>query len=343
MTTRILLIKLGALGDVLRTTCLLPGLKKKWPDAEVTWVSADAARPLIARNPGIMETLSIESLAGAPVAQTRDSWDLLINLDEDPRATLMSGVFFKAREKRGINRDASGRLVPFSPDAEQLVRLAADDRLKFRENQMPFQALIYRAVGLSWAGEPYVYVPPPDMAGRQKKIFSGAPKPKKIGIFVGASDRYANKFWSESDLAQFCSRIQTETARTAGSLDPSAFFLFGGPAERGRLENLGRVDSCRNLPRFSVDTLDDLASLVAACDLLICGDTLAMHLAIAMRIPLIVLFGPTAHAEITLTGRKIITPYSCGPCYLRECDITPSCMGAIGPNRVIRAVREFFS
>ncbi len=332
MTTRILLIKLGALGDVLRTTSLLPALKKKWPAARVTWVLAEPARPLVARNGDVAEILSIESLdsnAARFARLTRESWDVLINLDEDPRATRISTDLVKAGEKFGIGCDPQGKLIPLSPAALHLVRLAADDRLKFRENQMPFQALIHQAVGLRWLGEPYAYVPPPDLAERRKKLFSGIPKSKRAGIFVGASERYANKFWSESEIARFCLQIQSEV------------FLFGGPSERARLENLGRTDPCRSLPRFAADTLDDLAGLVAACDLLICGDTLAMHLAIAMQIPLIVLFGPTAHAEITLNGRKIITPYSCGPCYLRECDITPSCMSAIRPERVIRAIREF--
>ena len=51
----ILIVKTGALGDVLRTTALLPGLLKRYPGARITWVVAAGAAPLLEGWPGVVE------------------------------------------------------------------------------------------------------------------------------------------------------------------------------------------------------------------------------------------------------------------------------------------------
>jgi len=327
---RILLIKLGALGDVLRTTSLLPGLRKKWPGAAITWLMADRAKPLVARNPDVDRIVTIEE--GADFS---GEFECVINLDEDERATSVAARS-AAKCKFGIGRDSQGRLTPLNPESALLIRLASDDRLKFRENQIPFQALIYQAVGLTWLGEPYRYVPPEDQAERQagllSQIFRTRAGAKKIGVFTGASDRYANKFWSEAEIEEFCSEFRNRT-RWGADWD---FFLFGGVDETESIRRLTRI----GVPGICVSTLDDLAAVVSACDRIVCGDTLVMHLAEAMSIRQAVLFGPTSHAEITVSGEKIVSPYSCGPCYLRKCGIRPSCMSAIRPGRVWAVLEE---
>lgn len=323
----VLLIKLGALGDVLRTTPLVPALKEKWPGARVTWMLAEAALPLVARHPDVDEIVTVEAYEAGESKLAGRSWDVIVNLDEDPAATRLA-TETNAREKYGIGRDGRGRLMPLSPLAEELIRLASDDRFKFRENQLPYQARIFQAVGLTWMAPPYIYTPPPDIASRQARLFP--PIHNLTGLFVGASTRYANKFWNEDEIAAFCE------ARP----DKAGLLLFGGPGEQERLKRLGGEDRCRALPQIRVETLDDLAAVASACAVVVCGDTLVMHLAESLGVRTVVLFGPTCHAEITLKGRKVVSPYSCGPCYLRACDIRPSCMSVITPARVWRAVED---
>ena len=61
--------------------------------------------------------------------------------------------------------------------------------------------------------------------------------------------------------------------------------------------------------------------------------------------PVVVLFGSTCPQEIELYGRgeKIVTPISCHPCYLHECDISPSCQDLITPDEVYAAVQRTLS
>src|SRR5688500_8536303 len=57
---RILVIKTAALGDVLRTTSILPGLHQRHPGTAVTWVTAPAAVPLVVHHPLVHEVLAVE-------------------------------------------------------------------------------------------------------------------------------------------------------------------------------------------------------------------------------------------------------------------------------------------
>lgn len=72
------------------------------------------------------------------------------------------------------------------------------------------------------------------------------------------------------------------------------------------------------------------------------GDTLALHVAVALRVPVVALFGPTCAQEIDLFGRgaKIVSALPCGPCYLRHCTKAPNCMDHIPVAEVERAVLQ---
>jgi heptosyltransferase-2 len=116
--------------------------------------------------------------------------------------------------------------------------------------------------------------------------------------------------------------------------------LLGGPHER---EIHGRIRAAVGDDVVDLGTehpVDRFAALVARCRLVVTGDTLAMHLAIAAKVPTVVLVGPTTHREIDLYGRGelIVTPLPCAPCYRRRCDIEEHCMRAITADQVADSV-----
>jgi heptosyltransferase-2 len=69
---------------------------------------------------------------------------------------------------------------------------------------------------------------------------------------------------------------------------------------------------------------------------MVTGDTLAMHIAIGLGVPVLVILGSTCHQEIELYGRgaKIISDFDCSPCYLRDCPKEKTCMEAISADQV---------
>ena len=70
------------------------------------------------------------------------------------------------------------------------------------------------------------------------------------------------------------------------------------------------------------------------------GDTLAMHLALALEKRTVVLFGPTSAAEIELygLGEKVVPDMTCLSCYKNSCDFVPNCMDLITTDMVESAL-----
>lgn len=83
ITDRIALIKLGAPGDVLRTTSLLPGIRRHWPGCEITWLTRLDSAPLL-QNIGLDRILTLEE--EGVLQMLGEKFDVVINLDNDPLA-----------------------------------------------------------------------------------------------------------------------------------------------------------------------------------------------------------------------------------------------------------------
>jgi len=118
--------------------------------------------------------------------------------------------------------------------------------------------------------------------------------------------------------------------------------LLGGPGERARNRRiLNRVKGAA-IDTGCENTLGQFAALVRLCDLVVTGDTTALHLAIGLKIKVVALFGPTCHQEIDLFGRgeKIVSSVPCAPCYRRKCDVSPNCMEAITAGEVLGKIRS---
>jgi heptosyltransferase-2 len=118
--------------------------------------------------------------------------------------------------------------------------------------------------------------------------------------------------------------------------------LLGGPAEAEinreimKQPGVDAVDTgCLNPPR-------SFAALVNLCDVVVTGDTLALHIGLALHKRMVVLFGPTSTTEIDLydQGTKIAADMDCLCCYRQLCDQSPNCMESIPVESVHGAVEE---
>src|SRR5947199_404053 len=151
----VLIIKLGATGDVVRTTTLLRRL-----DGEVSWITAEKNLALLE---GIDREVSCVSWENRRrVAHT--TYDLVINLEDD-RETSSFLKELKFKQLFGAHLNGEDKLT-YTSDSRDWFDLslistserAAADRLKF-SNLRTYQELIFEDVGLGFCGEPY-YLPP---------------------------------------------------------------------------------------------------------------------------------------------------------------------------------------
>jgi heptosyltransferase-2 len=153
-----------------------------------------------------------------------------------------------------------------------------------------------------------------------------------IGLNTGAGGRWPLKQWREEGYLELVTRL-----RRQGDVQ---FLLLGGPGERERHERLKAASRVPLLDPGCDNAVRHFAALLAYSHVVVTGDTLAMHLSLALRKRTVVLFGPTSAAEIDLydLGEKVVPTMACLGCYKTSCDFVPNCMDLISTDMVERAV-----
>jgi heptosyltransferase-2 len=331
-----MIIKIGALGDVLRTTPLLVPLKKKYPESQITWLTDAGAFPLLKNNECIDRLMAFSPEIEAQLRA--ESFDLIINLDKAPWAAALA-VTLEGRKRIGFGLHPCGVVRPLNKEAEYAFRLGVDDDLKFRKNQKSYQAIITEACGFRYRGEEYMlsgYEASPALL-RQKHLDDLAGP--VIGLNTGSGSIFAGKGWTRDGWLALVMRVQTELRATC--------LLLGGERERELNSYLAEQSSSPSLIDTGCDnSLADFISIVNLCGLVVCGDTLGMHIAIGLRKKVVALFGSTCPGEIDLYGRgvKVTAPdLTCAPCYRGTCDKGEICLGGITVDAVFNAIKTLLS
>jgi len=134
----LLIIKLDAMGDVLRTTCLLPIMISAWPGIRITWITREESVLLLAGNPYITEVIPYGT--DALVHLSSRTFDRLINLDAGKISTGLASAT-NAREKIGYIMHEKGYVVGTNANAEEWLRMGIFDDLK-RENKRSYQEIM---------------------------------------------------------------------------------------------------------------------------------------------------------------------------------------------------------
>jgi heptosyltransferase-2 len=119
--------------------------------------------------------------------------------------------------------------------------------------------------------------------------------------------------------------------------------IFGSPAERPLAEAVARAMEHTPVLVAGETTLREFMALMAKCHLVITNDSGPMHVAAALGLPLVAIFGSTnerATGPVSLRARIIKHPVECSPCGLRECPIDFRCMNGISVDDVYMAALE---
>lgn len=304
------------MGDVIRTTSILAGLRRKHAEAEIVWATDVDAQPLLNDLHGV-------SVCPAQSEEWQKEYDWLINLEDDVH-WCQAASRIKSGKLSGGYWDGACK---YTDDLAEWfgMGLLAPDREKANElkriNQRTFNQILFDGLAL---GEP---LPPSIVVSEESKErwegFEGC-----VGLNTGAGSRWEFKKWGEQQTAELAKRFAHPV------------LLLGGPAERERNQRIAELCGGRVTVAPNNMSLSDFAALVGKLKLLVSSDSLAMHLAVAQKVPTVAFFGPTSSAEIDLfgCGEKVTTPLLCRTCYLRTCNVRPHCMDAISVDQMWEAI-----
>jgi len=291
LTERILIIKLGAIGDVIRTTPLLRAFRRLRPGAQIWWLTltpdvvppdADVVLPFTPQSTAILRGVK---------------FDLLINLDKDREACALA-LTTEAAVKQGFTlRDG----VPAPADANAVHKFLTglfDD--VSRANTKSYQEEIFEICGLRFAGEPYIL----DNHAADGYTWKLPRRKTIVGLNTGCGGRWTSRLWAEKNWVALARALKKKGY---------APLLLGGEQEHARNTRIARASGALYpgffpLPRF--------INLVEQCDCVVTAVTMAMHIAIGLG-KKIVLFNNTFNPhEFELYGLgEILAPEFACTCY----------------------------
>jgi len=305
------------LGDVVLSLAAVRDLRRNFPDARIEVL----ARSWVAGLYGaVAEVDGIRTSHGflANVRSIRGVFDAVVLLPNSIRSALQAFVA-RIPERWGYATDGRRALLT------RAVRVPAEVR---GESQVYYYRAMLGGLGLEVSASADVSIRCPDAWAAYGARTLAEPGPW-VGLNPGAAYGTAKR-WLPARYAAVGDLLGRRLgARVA---------ILGGAAE----EPLGRAIAAAMRSRARVlcgdTTIPELVGVMSSLSLLVTNDSGPMHVAAALGVPLVAIFGPTDWEETApraLRQRLVRQPVECAPCLLRECPIDHRCMTGVTVDRVV--------
>jgi len=335
--TKLLIINLDAMGDVLMTTAQLPLLKKKFEESTIYWITLKMASPLLYNNPNIDKVFDYNAESLSILQNIK--FDYVLNVDKSLRScAILNSVNSKNKMGFGLNED--GKIIPINKGAYYNYNLGMDNNLKFKLNEKTGQEYLAETFELKYEKENYIF----EFTDEEKEFISNyknevgiSDEDLVVGFNTGCSNLYPNK---KMTIEQHNYLIEKLLEKNKYKI-----VLLGGPEDTERNEEI-----YSNFKEQIINTPTNLGVRKGACfeditNVIITGDSLGMHLGIALKKYIIVWFGVSCWNEIDLysKGVKLFDEkLECSPCWKKECPFDLECIKNIDLNRIVDEVDKYF-
>jgi len=348
---RILILRTDGIGDVLNSTPAIRALCDAYRDVHISVLVRPPGAEILLLNPYIDEILvyDVDDLHKSPIARLRflgqlraRRYDLAVVLHNSSQCNFMaylSGARYrvgrKSERKRfsftlthGVSsRDPKGTKheIDRNMDVVRLIGARGDGTREL--------VLCLSEEERAWAW---------DFLSRQG-VGVRHVSPLLVGIHPGGSS--FDKLWPAENFAQVANRLMQEFG--------ARIILFSGPGEGDLAQVIQRsiADQGRKLrdtacrvptPVISADGLRvrQLAALIEKCSLFLCNDSGPMHIAAALNVPTVAVFGPTDHVRWKPCNEKAVIvrkDMDCWPCSAHKCKRGFECMKSLPVSNVLDA------
>ena len=315
---QILIIKLGAIGDVIRTTPLLHKLKALYPSAKIWWLTV---------TPEILPSLVDEPLAFSlkNIVTLRSlSFDILYNLDKDREACALAEQIH-ASSRKGF-RLKDGVITPADAAAEQKYITGIFDDVSM-SNTRSYPQEIFEICGFSFSGERYILDPP----NEPLPLWNISKRKRVVGLNTGCGGRWTSRLWDDKNWVALARALKKKGFEVV---------LLGGEQEDSKNLKLARAAKVKYFGHYP---LQQFIGLVNRCDLVVTGVTMAMHITIGLGKKIVLFNNIFNRHEFELYGLgTILEPEKPCRCYFQPvCTNTDyRCMEHFPVRRVVEACQQ---
>ncbi|NOZ68058.1 MAG: lipopolysaccharide heptosyltransferase II, partial [Deferribacteres bacterium] len=334
------------IGDAVLTLPALKSIRRNFPEAHISLLVKPWVSEIFRGNPDIDEIIlygdGYKGCAGKlrlARALRRRGFDKAILLQNAFDAALISWLA-GIPERTGYKRDCRGMLLTNAVPVRKDV---------LRKHQVYYYLNLLESAGIRTVeAQPYIYLTGDEINQAERIISSSLPGPGRplVGINPGAAYGPAKRWPSE----RFAGLIR----RIIGELD-ARVIIFGSGSEAPIADEI--IESAAVQPPDSAQGHDrprilnmcgktglrELAALISGCDAFVTNDSGPMHMACALFVPVVAIFGSTDKAATGPFGpghRVVSSNLPCSPCMKRECpERHLECMAGITVDEVFDALK----
>jgi ADP-heptose:LPS heptosyltransferase len=322
VTENILIIKLGAAGDVVRTTPILTPVRKQHPNARIWWLT---------HSPELVPKSHVDRI----LAWKPENLEILhalhfsriLSLDKDHYACALASSL-NADAKDGFVLGAYGEAEPANERAKAKFVTGIFDDVSL-QNHKDYPTELFEMCGYEFHGEEYILDLPPTEAFP----LLDASRPV-VGLNTGAGARWTSRLWDIENWVQLAERIHASGKNV---------LLLGGPDEDARNREIHRRTDGK-AQYVGYFNLQQFTALMQYCELVVTGVTMGMHIAIALKKKIVLInniFNPYEFGNLYGLG-EIVQPDAQCKCFFRGECINPEyfCLDRLGVEKVFATLER---
>lgn len=326
------------LGDAVMCEPALRSLRRLFPQASITLLVKPAVAGLFQSHPGIDRIMLYEDKGRH--ARLTGKWRLARELR---REGFDLAVLFQNAFEAALITTLAGirRRYGYATDGRSLL---LSDPVAMPDRRTPLHQVEYywnmlKPFGLTGQPDhPELFIAPDEERSIEARLRQEGITVGDVVIGINPGSTYGGaKRWLPDRFAEATERL----CRTLGdSGQRPAVVVIGAKGE----EPLGHEIVSRLTARSAVlsgaTTIRELMALINRCAVLITNDTGPMHIASALDVPVVAVFGPTDWRTTSPLGKEhalLRHPVDCAPCMLRECPIDHRCMTGVTAEQVYEA------
>ncbi len=333
---KILVIKLGSLGDVILSTAALRALREKFPQAnyKISFLIGEESKDILLRCPYIDELLvcdlknkdkGLKGLGKIASGLREKNFDLVIDLQNN-RASHLLAYLSGCINRYGYNNKKLSFLLNHAADEPQAPL-----------DPVTHQFKILKLLGIDLLNNALELWPSAQEENAVEELLNAqwlSQAQKVVGINISASKRWVTKLWPLEYIICLCEELGLKDIRV----------IITGRQEDAGLANM-LINSLKNTKVINAcgkTNINELAVLIKKCQVFVSADSSPLHIASAVGTPFVALFGPTDSRRHLPPAKHYIVidkKLACSPCYKTKCR-RKHCMVAISPAEVFSAVMK---